>query len=422
MRQADVQSPPVCRIEPQDVAFGPTIESMNFLNEAAGRFPDAISFAAGRPPDGFVAATQVGSWLQHYVEHRAIKSKTTLEWLRLGQYSDTAGVIRDLIVKYVECDEDVTVKVDDCIITNGFQEALLVQLIQLARAGGAVLTLDPTYVGLSGAAMAAGIPVFAVPASEDPAKDLAQAARAARAAGHQVLAAYVIADFSNPSGEVMSVDQRRALLAMAEKHDVLLLEDAAYRIFSYDAPRLPSLLSLDTSDRVVYLGSFAKIFLPGVRVGFSVRRAVSGRLRPLVVDPIAVKSFTTVATSPIAQGIVGGFLLEANFKVSEWNTTRIAYCRANRDIMLTALAEAFAGVEGVTWSRPRGGFFVVISLSREFTAENLIEVARDFGVIVTPMSFFSPSGGLSDKIRLSFSNVTPDQIRAGVKRLADYLL
>jgi (S)-3,5-dihydroxyphenylglycine transaminase len=412
--------PGVLRIDPDQSFQSSTLESMNFLNEAVGRFPDAISFAAGRPPDHLLGTERVETWLRRFVEHTGSQPGASLAaaWQRVGQYSDTGGIIRDLVARYMAVEGEGDVDAAGCIITNGFQEALLLHLVRLARRGGAVVALDPTYVGLTGAAMAAGVPVYAAPAGRDPIASLAAGARVARAAGHAEICAYVIADHDNPSGRLLDGQQRREVVALAQQLDMTVLEDAAYRWFHYDGPRPPSLLSLDREGRVVYLGTFSKMFLPGVRVGFSASRRGAGSA---VADSLALKSFISVATSPVAQAIVGGFLLDVEFRVGRWNAPRVEHCRRNRDAMLSALADAFAKTPEIRWTTPSGGFFIVVHLPFRFAATDSAEAARRFGVLVTPMGFFSPSGGCQDQARLAFSNGSPQSIGDGVARFAAYV-
>jgi (S)-3,5-dihydroxyphenylglycine transaminase len=410
----------VARIDAEAIFRGSTLESMNFLNEVLGRYPDAISFAAGRPPDQFIFTERVPDWLRRYVDYRAeLGSRGRPTALReIGQYADTSGIIQALVARYLEVDGEGVVEPRDCVMTNGFQEALLVHLMRLARHNGAVITLDPTYVGLTGAAMAAGVPVYAVRGAASPAEAIEAGATAAKRDGHAMTAAYVMPDFDNPTGRTLDISQRSDILDVARRQDVIILEDAAYRAFAYDAARAPTLLSLDRDGRVVYLGTFSKMFLPGVRVGFAAGLPAG---RKAVADVVALKSFASVTTSPIAQAIVGGFLVDIDFRVLEWNAPRIAFCRANRDAMLDALQTHLGAVDSISWAKPAGGFFIVIRLPFAFDAADASDVAERFGVIVTPMTFFSPSGAGRHEIRLAFSNVSVAAIREGVERLAAYL-
>jgi len=410
----------IARIDPRDTLNGATLSSMNFLNEAAGRYPHAISLAAGRPPNRFIESHRAAHWLQEYVTLRA-KSASGGEasvWTAVGQYADTDGTIRELVAGYVEAVEDVPAQQLQLRVTNGFQEALLIELAQLRLLGGAVITFDPTYVGLTGAAMVAGVPLFAVASGGDPGTALDEAIMEAKSAGFAHIAAYLIPDYDNPTGRSMSLVERTSVLEIAARHSVTLLEDTAYRLFNFEGARLPSLLQLDREGRVLQLGSFSKVFMPGVRVGFSARRMLSTNHSD---HGTAIKSFVSVTTSPLAQAIVGGFLIEMTPRLDEWNAQRVAFCRMNRDIMLETLSTHLGELPGVRWSRPSGGFFLVVQVPFEFDADSTVDMAENEGVIATPMTFFSPSGCFRNEVRLSFSTNEPAAIRTGVQRFATYV-
>lgn len=413
--------PLVTRVTPEATLSGPGAETMNFLNEVISRYPKAISFAAGRPPNGFVPTAYAPRWLEGFIAHHAETTGKSLEAARVfvGQYSDTGGIIQDLIARYLAVEENVRLTSRQIMVANGFQEALLVHLTRLARWGGAIVALDPTYVGLTGGAMAAGVPLYAATRGDDAIAAIAAGIKAARDGGHGTVAVYVIPDFDNPSGARLTRTDRQALLALAEREDVMILEDAAYRAFDYSGERLPSLLTLDTRGSVIHLGTFSKMFLPGVRIGFAATRSADVRL---ITETLAIKSFTTVATAPIAQAIVGGFLLDVDFAVTRANGPRAAFCQANRDAIVAALDVHLSHLAAVRWTVPEGGFFIVVELPFTVAGDDATSLARDHGVIITPMAFFSPSGACQNQVRFAFSNVTPDAIAEGIERFARYVV
>jgi (S)-3,5-dihydroxyphenylglycine transaminase len=229
----------------------------------------------------------------------------------------------------------------------------------------------------------------------------------------------------------MPLATRRALLDLVHREGVLLFEDNPYGMFAYDGEPLPTLKSLDEHGDVVYLGSFSKTLYPGLRIGYlvadqEVRGAPGADKGPstLAFELSKVKSLTTVTTPPLLQAIVGGLLLENGGSLQSLMAAKLPFYRENRDRMLACLAERFGAGSGVGWNRPEGGFFLTLSLPFDFTEERLTVCARDYGVIVCPMSFFSilgARGGRNREIRLSFSYVPPDQIAEGIARLARFV-
>ena len=402
------------------------LESMNFLNEIGMRYPDAISFASGRPTEDFFDVGLIHSYLATYCGHLTQERGWSGDQVRrlLFQYGRTKGIIGDLVARHLELDENITVDPESIVVTVGCQEAMFCVLRALRRdERDVVLAVDPTYVGLTGAALLADMPVWPVhsgPSGIDL-DDLSAQAGRARAAGLRPRACYVIPDFANPVGVSLSLPLRRSLLDCAGREGLLLLEDNPYGLF-HDGEALPTLKALDTSRQVVYLGSFAKTGFPGARVGYVVAdQRVGGRQGEisLFADQVSkIKSMVTVNTSPVAQALVGGKLLECGCRLSAANQRERQIYQRNLHQVLDGLAARFGEPgTGVSWNRPRGGFFIVVTVP--FTADDALceYSAREHGVIWTPMSHFYADGGLTE-LRLAFSQLTPEQIETGLDRLA----
>ncbi|MEO3972416.1 PLP-dependent aminotransferase family protein [Streptomyces sp. CAU 1734] len=339
----------------------------------------------------------------------------------LLQYGDTKGVINGLIARNLSVDEGIDADPRSIVVTVGFQEALFLVLRALrADDRDTLLAPSPTYVGLTGAALLTDLPVLPVPSGEHglDLTELARLLHTARAAGRRVRACYVTPDFANPVGVSMTVADRHRLLEIAASEGLLLLEDNPYGIFHRTPDRRPpTLKSLDTGNRVVYLGSFAKSGVAGARVGFAVAdQPVGGGL--LADELSKIKSMLTVNTSPIAQAVIGGKLIASDFSLVAANARETAVYQGNLTRVLEGLAKRFGELDGVTWNRPDGGFFVVVTVP--FTVDDaFLEYAGDeHGVLFTPMHHFFGAGTDSRQLRLSISTLTPGQIEEGLDRLA----
>lgn len=403
----------------------PAAASMNFLNEVAARFPDAVSLAAGRPYDGFYVADDVDRYLRVFRDHLASTGQSGAAIDRtLLQYGRTNGLIGGLIARTLAADEGIEVPAEAVMVTAGCQEAMAVALRGLcAGPDDVVLAVEPCYVGFTGAARILGIGVVPVRESADgldPAEVL-RVARSVRESGRRPRALYVVPNFANPSGVSMPVAVRRRLLEVAAEAGLLVLEDDPYGLFGLDDEPRPALKALDRDQSVIYLGSFAKSVFPGARVGFLVAdQAVvddDGRRTLLAEELSMVKSMLTVNTSPIAQAVVGGVLVESDFSLRAANRAKTEFYRRNMRALLAALEHEFGTEADITWNSPSGGFFAVLKVP--FVAdEALVEIsARDYGVLWTPMSFFYADGGGQRAIRLSCSALEPPRIEEGVRRL-----
>jgi (S)-3,5-dihydroxyphenylglycine transaminase len=291
------------------------LTSMNLLNEIAERHPDAISFAAGRPTEEHFDYADLTRYLGAYRTYLLQdKGYTDAQANReLMQYGRTQGVINDLVARNLLVDEGITASPESIVVTVGCQEAMVLVLRALrATPADVVLAVAPTYVGLVGAARLLDMPVLPVRSGTSgiDLDDLIAQVRSARAAGLRPRALYLVPEFANPSGVSLDVETRHRLLELAESEDFLLLEDNPYGLFQRGfALRPPTLKALDTSARVIYLGSFAKTAVPGARVGYVVADQPVGT-GVLAHELAKIKSMLTVNTSPIAQAVVGGKLLE----------------------------------------------------------------------------------------------------------------
>jgi (S)-3,5-dihydroxyphenylglycine transaminase len=239
---------------------------------------------------------------------------------------------------------------------------------------------------------------------------------------------YVAPDVSNPSGSLLDVGQRQALLDAAGEHDFLLLEDSTYGFTVVPEQAYPSLKALDFSGRVIHMGTFAKIALPGIRVGFVVAdQPVAGAQPSVLADALAaLKSMVTVNTSPVCQAIAGGMLLSSGGSLNALGADRGNFYQAKLACLLAALdrelGELAAARPSLRWNRPSGGFFVCMQIGVPVDVALLELCAREYGVLWTPMRmFYLHDDGGQHTLRLSCSYLTDAQIEEGIRRLRRFL-
>ncbi|MFI9157774.1 PLP-dependent aminotransferase family protein [Kitasatospora aureofaciens] len=411
----------------------PVLTSMTLLNEIAGRFPDAVSFAAGRPYEGFYDTRALAGHLRTFEDYlRGEAGLTDREVTRaFFQYGRTKGIIHELIARHLANDEGLRADPEDILVTTGCQEAMVLVLRALCRdRRDVVLTSYPSYVGFLGAARLVGMPVHGVRegATGIDVDDLTARIRRARAKGLRPRACYVVPDFANPSGATMTTADRRRLLEVAAQEDILLLEDNPYSMFRLTGSRPPTLKSLDRDGRVVYLGSFAKTAFAGARIGYVVAEQPvadgSGGSTRFVDELAKLKSMLTLNTSTVAQAVIGGYLLEHGCSVEKASVREAAVYRENLRHLLGGLTERFGegGADGaagkVSWNTPNGGMFAVLSVPFRADRAMLEYSASRFGVLWTPMEHFYAGTGGQRQLRLSYSVLSPERISTGLDRLA----
>jgi len=408
----------------------PALESMNFLNEVASRYPSAVSFASGRPCEEFFDVSLIHQYIDTYCRYLTDELGYSEAQLNraLFQYGRTKGIVHELIARHLRMDEGISADPESIVVTVGFQEAMFA-VVRALRADerDVLLAVSPAYVGMTGAARLADLPVCPVRSGEAGVDldDLAAQVRRAREAGLRVRACYLMPDFANPSGISLTVDLRHRLLELAARERILLLEDNPYGLF-HAGPHRPTLKALDTTRQVIYLGSFAKTGFPGARVGYAVadqRVAAADGSVSLRADYLSrIKSMLTVNTSAIAQAVVGGKLLTYGCSMIRANERETATYLSNLRQLLDGLARRFAAPAGsraqVSWNAPNGGFFVVVTLPFPVDDELMEYSARRHGVLWTPMShFYNGAGGLH-QARLACSQLTGEQIETGLDRFA----
>ncbi|HZH13429.1 MAG TPA: PLP-dependent aminotransferase family protein [Archangium sp.] len=409
----------------------PTLDVMNFLNEVAIRFPDAISFAPGRPNEKFYDTQQLTTYLDAYIRHLGQQQGLTEAQIRtnLFQYGRTNGQIHGLIARMLEKDEGIKAAPESIVVTVGCQEGMFISLRALfAKPTDVLLVGMPCYIGITGAAKLLNIEVVPVAEREDglDLQELERTVEALRAEGKQPRALYLVADFANPSGRSLPEPARQRLLEIAERAGMLIIEDNPYGFFFREGPRKPTLKSMDDKGRVIYLGSFSKSAFPGLRVGYAVadQRVVgpAGDQHLLAEEFSKIKSMLSVNTSSICQAIIGGMLVMNDCSLLEANHEAIRFYKENMDATLQALERYFprseAWARGVTWNVPDGGFFLVVKLPIEADEALLEQSARNHQVIWTPMRYFYLGTGGEYELRLSCSYLTPAKIEEGVSRLA----
>ena len=218
---------------------------------------------------------------------------------------------------------------------------------------------------------------------------------------------YVIPNAQNPSGRTWSVERRRAFVDLITRHELPVIEDAAYGDVIFDGAIPPALKAFDTRGLVVTLGTFSKILCPGLRLGWV---AASPELREKYV---ILKQSTDLHTPTLTQMLAARWLQSADFDA---NLARIrALYRERRDVMVAALESELPGLR---FTRPAGGLFVWLQLPEGVDARELLKRCLERQVAFVPGGSFFAGEAQHNTARLNFSAMPPERIREGIRRLA----
>ncbi len=301
------------------------------------------------------------------------------------------------------------------VLTNGSLQGFVFLAEYLVRPGARVVVEAPTYDRPLKILARLGAEVVALPMDDeglDP-----DALERALGEGEAPAFLYTIATFQNPSGRTMSEERRRRVVEIARARNLLVLEDDPYGLVRYEGTAPPLLFDLDRAaggeaEHVAYASSFSKTIAPGLRVGYFVLpAALAAQIEALAVSTYISPPFLTQAT-------VHEFLRRGNF---EPNLARVnGLLATRRDAMLQALERHLP--PGASWTRPEGGYFVWVDLPSGSDTTSLLARAENAGVTFVKGNDFFPGGrGGERSLRLAFSFVSPDEIAAGIERLAGLL-
>jgi (S)-3,5-dihydroxyphenylglycine transaminase len=407
------------------------LDVMNFLNEVASRYPSAISFASGRPSEAFFDfenwIERIPEFVRYFAHQRQIS--VTDGYNLLAQYGRTNGIIGELIARQIKIDEHIDCHPAQILVTAGCQEAIDLMLTSLCQHDDdVVLVRSPCYIGLTGVADLNKIELapFACDDTDQVPQALRHAVSAVEAQGKRARVLYLVPDFDNPTGSVLSSTIREEIIEYCANKGIVILEDNPYGMFRFQGERVPTMYSMDRHACVVYLGTYSKTICPALRVGFCV---IPPHLLGVVnagsdlLDRLSqAKSFVSVNTSQLTQAVIGALLLSEDCSLARLVAPACQLYRNNRDIMIEHLSEQFSDLSAqVLWNRPDGGFFLTLTLPFPFKQTEAEICANEFGVLVMPLSFFAFDNREDHRVRLAFSNVTSELIGEGVLRLSRFV-
>lgn len=367
---------------------------------------DVISFSGGFPDPATFPGEELADLLR--------------ELLRSGdssvlQYGPTRGLpgLRDYLTGRLEHLEGRRPAEDELLVTSGGVEALELLGKSFLDPGDRAAVEAPTYLGAIMAFQSFEAEVIGIPMDGDGLDVDAADATLGRPQGRadrRVKLLYTIPDHQNPAGVSLSAERRRALIDLARRHGVLLVEDVAYRELGFEGTeRLPSLWST-APDVCVQVGTFSKTFFPGVRLGWAVGPP------EVVAQMTRAKQNTDQCAAALGQRLLEEYgrrgLLDRGVAASR------AVYQHRWEVLSAGLDEHMPG--DVEWTQPLGGFFTWLTLPDGADATALAERAmREHGVAFVPGDPFFPDGRGGTNVRLSFSRIEDRDNAEGARRLGE---
>jgi 2-aminoadipate transaminase len=367
--------------------------------------PGMISFAGGLPAPETFPVDDLKKVVIEILEKNGPDSL---------QYGTTEGdpLLRKMLVERHNS-QGLKISIDNLIITSASQQALDLISKVFLDPGDYVLCGLPSYLGGINAFSLYGAKLKGISLDEHGMKpdELEETIIILKELGRKIKFIYVIPDFQNPSGITLPDSRRLKIIKIAEKYDLLIVEDSPYRELRFEGEPQKLMYGLDTTGRVISLCTFSKIFAPGFRVGWVIGH-------PEILDKLVMaKQTADLCTSPFVQKIIARYmqkgLLEKNLKKT------INLYRVRRTHMINCFRKYMPA--GVTWTEPQGGLFLFVTLPLHLDTDEIFKKAilKNVAFVAGSSFFCNNSGHNTMRINFSFSN--EQEIEAGVQRLSQVI-
>ena len=364
--------------------------------------PEVISFAGGLPaPELFP------------VEEILRVSRLVLETdgARALQYSTTEGFapLREWIAQRMNKRLGTAFDADHVLITHGSQQALDLAGMVFLDEGDVIFCESPTYLAAINAFRAYGCTFVEVQTDEDGMRmdDLERCIQE----HPQGKLIYIIPDFQNPTGRSWSLQRRKEVAQLAQRHNLAVIEDNPYSELRFEGDFLPSVKSFDKADKVMITGTFSKIFCPGYRIGW-----IAGD-KELIRKFILVKQGVDLQCNTIAQMEIAKYL--ELYDIDEHIAKIRSTYKNRRDVALQSIEKYFPS--SITFTRPQGGLFAWVTLPEHINARELLVKCLKKNVAFVPGGSFFPSGGHENTFRINFSCMPEEKIVEGMRRIGESL-
>ena len=364
--------------------------------------PEIISFAGGLPAPELFPVEELAK-----VSADVLKS----EGRQLLQYATTEGrpSLRKKIADRMLAKYNTKVSPDEILITTGSQQCLDFAGKLFLDPGDVVLCESPSYLGALNAFNAYEPNFVEVPT--DDGGLIPEELDKILSTTDRCKFIYVIPDFQNPTGRTWSMERRTKFMEVVNKHNLPVLEDNPYGELRFEGEILPSLKSMDTKGLVMFLGTFSKIFCPGLRLGWV------AAIPEVLSEFVKIKQSADLHTSNFDQGLADAYI--ENYDLDAHVEQIKALYKHRRDVIIDSMEKMMP--EGVTWTHPEGGLFLWLTVPAGISARKVFDKCIEKQVAGVLGEFFYPNGNNDHHMRINYSNMPEDRIIEGIKRMAQAL-
>ena len=360
--------------------------------------PDIISFAGGLPAPELFPVEEID-----LVQHLVLQEAGT----QALQYTTTEGFapLRSWIAKRMNSRLGTSFDLDNVLITHGSQQGLDLSGKVFLDPEDVVLCESPTYLAAISAFKAYGCRFIEIPTDAEG-MDMDVLENTLKSTDNVKLI-YVIATFQNPTGKTWNLQKRQQLAQLASRYNVAVIEDNPYGELRFEGQDLPSVKSFDKTGQVLCTGSFSKIFCPGFRIGW-----IAGD-KELIRKYVLIKQGTDLQCNTVAQMVIAKYL--ELYNIDDHILKIVALYKKRRDIALQTIQEHFP--KNVHYTHPEGGLFTWVELPENVSARDILELALQSKIAFVPGGSFFPNNERENTLRLNYSNMSEDKIKAGLTTL-----
>jgi 2-aminoadipate transaminase len=364
--------------------------------------PGMISFAGGLPAPELFPVERLKEITVRVLESSGEEAL---------QYATTEGFgpLRRRISDRMNRRYGTNLTEQNILITSGSQQGLDFTGKIFLNEGDVLLCESPTYLGAINAFKAYGPRMLEVPTDNDGM--LLDKLENILDTVENIKLIYTIPDFQNPSGRSWSLERRQGFMKLLKGRNIPILEDAPYSELRFEGETIPSLASLDTEGNVIYLGTFSKVFCPGMRIGWVAAD------EHVLEKYVLVKQGADLHSAGITQRNISLYMDTYDLD-QDIEKIRTVY-KSRRDAMQEALSAEFPGE--CRFTHPEGGLFTWVELPGGIDTRKLLEECLDHNVAFVPGDSFFPNGGGRNTMRLNFSNMPENRICEGIKVLAEVI-
>jgi GntR family transcriptional regulator / MocR family aminotransferase len=363
---------------------------------AAGH-PHPICFSAGISDSRLFPADDF---------RRALQAVMRRDGISALDYGECAGYapLRSTIA-HVLASQGLRTRAESILVTAGSQQAISLVSQLLLRPGDTILVESPTHAGALDLFRALGFQIVGIPVDEQG-METGRLEKLLQRRHPRLI--YTIPNFHNPTGACLGGSRRRDLLALADRYNTPILEDDFVGDLRYDGRAQPALKALDPGGRVIHVGTFSKMLMPGLRIGFIVADG------PVYDSLVGFKRVNDLATSTLIQRGLEAYVTVGRYQAHLRRCCRIF--RQRRDAMAEAIDAHLPA--SVRVSPPHGGLFMWLRLPEGLSSVELLPLACAEGVDFAPGRAFFPDGAAGgDCMRLNFVLQSPEDIAEGIRRL-----